>query len=300
MMRKSFNPVVLSVGVPLVLLLASFCVFPLASIFLKKTCWLKPYLENPAPLSEKYSSFDLAAVSSGFRKFASDIAWIQLLQYVGTSGDDSAMTKEERFLIEYGSSKSLFGINFLDDKKAAELKARLEKEHESFSENKIHYAPHEMTQEARRSMHPDLLNLTLRVVRLDPHFHYAYLFSGGALAWNYDRTDEALEILREGIRNNPDYWQFHLYISAIIYKKNLRSGEMLALLEEAVRQKDAPNMVRVILANYYEKMGRLADALKIWVDVVETKDPMYYEKGLNKIEKFSTALGIVGNFRNRQ
>ena len=298
-MSKSFNPA-LSSGAPVIFLAAAFCVFPLTSLFLNNPYRLKPYLENPAPLSEKYSSFDLAAVSSGFRKFTSDIAWIQLLQYVGTSGEDFMMTKEEKFLIEYGSSKSLFGINFLDDKKASELKARLKEEHKSLTENKIHYAPHEMTQEARRGMHPDLLNLTLRVVRLDPHFHYAYLFSGGALAWNYDRTDEALEILREGIRNNPDYWQFHLYISAIIYKKNLKSGEMIALLEEAVRQKDAPNMVRVILANYYEKMGRLADALKIWVDVVETKDPMYYEKGLNKIEKFSAALGLGGNFRDRQ
>jgi len=237
----------------------------------------------------RYILFDVSSVALGIRRFAADIAWIQLLQYVGTSGEDY-LSKEEKFLLEYGSSKVLFGINFLDEKKAAELKERLKKNAQTRS--KIHYAPYEMTTEERRQLHPDLLSLTLRVARLDPYFKYAYLFSGGALAWNYDRTDEALAILCEGIKNNPDYWQFHLYISAILYKKNLKHDEMITLLEQAVRQKDAPNMVRVILANYYEKMGRLRDSLKIWLDVVETKDSMYYEKGLEKVEKFSKALGI--------
>lgn len=231
---------------------------------------IPPFFSSPVPMT-KYANIDLASVASGYKKFGSDIAWIQLLQYVGTP-DDVKLTRKEKFLLELWSAKVIFGIDLVGDKKP------LLSYHPDFS--------------GGPEKHKDLLTYTLRVIRLDPHFHYAYLFSGGLLAWQYDRIEEAIELLREGIRNNPNYWQFHLYVSAILYKKQHKHAQMLTELEKAIRQKDAPNIVKVIVANYYEKEKRYIDALKIWLDVVETKDPMYYEKGLQKIEKFSKNLGI--------
>ncbi len=242
-----------------------------------------PYLSRPAPMYS-FSFLDAAGVAAGARRFASDIAWIQLLQYVGTDEEYEKLKPQERFLLEYASSKLLFGLDFLDSQKAAALKRTLSARREPSSTKMS-------SSDDKRKRHPDVYNMALRVVRLDPHFKYAYLFAGGALAWNYERVDEALAIFREGISHNPDYWQFHLYVSAIMYKQNLKDDEMLALLEQAIRDRNAPNMVRVIVANNYEKRGRTADALRVWLDIVETKDPMYLEKGLEKIDRFSSALG---------
>lgn len=246
--------------------------------------FVAPYLSNPAPMS-RFSSLDVAIVAAGARRFASDIAWIQLLQYVGTDEEYEKLNPQEKFLLEYASSKLLFGLDFLDSQKAAALKGTLSARRGSPSTN----TP---SPDDKYKRHPDVYNMALRVIRMDPHFKYAYLFAGGALAWNYERVDEALAILREGISHNPDYWQFHLYVSAIIYKQNLKDDEMLALLEQAIRDRNAPNMVRVIVANNYEKRGRTADALRVWLDIVETKDPMYLEKGIEKIDRFSSALGF--------
>ncbi|MDI6757257.1 MAG: hypothetical protein QME32_04465, partial [Endomicrobiia bacterium] len=216
--------------------LSPFVCLAAASVFSMRLMPVASYLSNPAPLS-RFSSFDAAGLMMGARKFASDIAWIRLLEYVGTDEEYESLSPQERFLLEYASSKVLFGLDFLDAKKAAELK-------ESLRLRRLAPATSiavSWSDKSRR--HKDIYDMTLRVVRLDPHFKYAYLFSGGALAWNYGRTDEALAILREGIQNNPDYWQFHLYISAILYKQDLKNDEMLSLLEMAIKEKDAPNMV---------------------------------------------------------
>lgn len=234
---------------------------------------MSPYFENPAPMTN-FASFDIASVVAGFREFGADMAWIQLLQYIGSS-EGVNYTKEQSMLIEMISAKNIFGLKLISDSAMSGIKAAMP----------------DLTGDAQK--YKDLYKYTLRVVRLNPRFRYAYLFSAGALAWNYERPDEAMELLKEGIKNNPDYWQFHLYVSAILYKKHLMHKEMLAMLEKAIKQKDAPNMVKSIVANLYEKEKRPADALKIWLDIAESKDPMYYEKSLGKIEKLSAALGLI-------
>ncbi len=230
----------------------------------------KPYFKNPPPPPTKFAFLDVSSVLLGFRKFGADIAWIQLLQYLGTQ-DNSNLTREESFYIALRSAKKLLGIDLVKEMDVKETKP-------DFENGKIKYM--------------DLAKYTKRVIRLDPKFKYAYLFSAGALAWNYERTSEALEILREGIINNPDEWQFYTYISAILYKEKRYHEEMLLILEKAIRQKDSPNIIKVIVANYYEKEKRYADAIKIWMNIIESKDPMYYERGLGKVEKLSATLGF--------
>lgn len=153
------------------------------------------------------------------------------MQYLGTR-EDEKLTQEESFYIELRSAKKLLGIDLVREMDVKETKPDFEKGKEKYK---------------------DLVKYAKRVIRLDPKFTYAYLFSAGALVWNYERVDEALEILREGIINNPGEWQFHKYISAILYKEKQHHEEMLSILEEAIKQKDAPNLIRVIVANYYEK-----------------------------------------------
>ncbi len=120
-----------------------------------------------------------------------------------------------------------------------------------------------------------LLSLSQRVVRLDPYFHYAYLYGAGALAWNLDRPEEAIVLLKEGLRNDPKYWRFGLYLGAVVYKQLNKFDKMIVLLEEVVKYPDCPAMMKVILANIYEKQNRYLDCLNIWLGVYESKDESY-------------------------
>ena len=113
---------------------------------------------------------------------------------------------------------------------------------------------------------PQLKNETLRVTRIDPYFHKAYLFGAATLAFlqGINRPDEALEVLQEGIRYNPQYWQFRMYVAGIGYKLNNQFDKMVGMLEDAVQQPDCPTTVKSVLANAYKQQGRYADAINVW------------------------------------
>jgi len=136
----------------------------------------------------------------------------------------------------------------------------------------------------------EVLSLTQRVIRLDPYFHYAYLYSAGALAWNLNRPEEAISLLKEGISNDPKYWRFRLYLGAIIYLQLKKFDKMVILLEEAVKYPDCPSLVKVILANIYEEEGRYLDCLKIWFQVLESKDEFYRLRAKKKTLELRTRI----------
>lgn len=142
--------------------------------------------------------------------------------------------------------------------------------------------------------YPALGPMTLRVTRLDPSFHYAYLYGAGALAFNLDRPDEALAILEEAIRYNPTYWKFRLYVGAIAYKQRGQNEQMIALLEDAIRFPDCPTMVKSILANIYEERGNPARSLQIWLDIFENPrgDSWYRDKAEAKIAELRARLKL--------
>ncbi|MDI6642223.1 MAG: hypothetical protein QME68_07950 [Elusimicrobiota bacterium] len=129
----------------------------------------------------------------------------------------------------------------------------------------------------------DLLKLCLRVIRLDPYFHYAYLYGSASLTWNLERPDEGLLLLDEGIKRYPknrhDYWQLYLYKMAIIYKKAEKYKDMVLSLEKAVNEKNCPLMVKAILANIYKRFGNYHRAIVLWQEI--------YNYGMSDYSKFA-------------
>lgn len=111
-----------------------------------------------------------------------------------------------------------------------------------------------------------LKTLTLRVVRLDPSFHRAYLFGASILAWfnSVDRPDEAIEILEEGLRNDPGQPLYSEYIAAIAYKRKGDINRMVSLLESTLTDPHSPIEMKAILANLYKSRGEYAKSLAVW------------------------------------
>lgn len=121
-----------------------------------------------------------------------------------------------------------------------------------------------------RGEYEKLLPMCEEVVRLDPYFHYAYLFGGGCLAFNHERYDEAIELLQQGIKNDPKFWRFRLYIAAIVYTRTKEYDKVIPLLEEAIRYRDCPEVVKIFLANIYKAKGEYVKAIAIWEHIVAT------------------------------
>lgn len=230
-----------------------------------------------------YTAFDFASVVFGIRRLGADIAWIQLLQYYGSP--EKPLDKDREFQLSWDMTKYLFGV-------------RIEKEvcSEPGCLHEDHYHP-----QLEGGVYPAFARYCYRIIALDPFYYYAYLYGGGALAWNLDRPDEALKLLEHGIlvmekhkRNitrdiHQPYWQLNLYASAIVYRTSGDFAGMIRLLETAVRQPDAPNMVKSILANIYQKQQRYAEAVRLWIEIYDSRDQSYRanaERKINELRKY--------------
>ena len=242
-----------------------------------------------SPLPE-YVLFDFTARLWGVRRLASDIAWVQLLQYYGSP--EHTMDREAEYELSLDLAKLYLGFSLPGDDDGKECR-------DTHCRTPRHYHA-----DYEGGVYAQLLRHCLRVTDLDPFYSYAYLYGAGALAWNLDRPDEAISLLQKGISvmerysaqstNDPQqpYWQYHLYISAIIYRKIGDPAKMLALLETAVRQPDCPNMMKVILANIYQKEEKLIPALKLWIDIYDSNDPVYRSRSQHKLEELRSILHL--------
>ncbi len=123
------------------------------------------------------------------------------------------------------------------------------------------------------------------VVRLDPYFHFAYLYGSGILAYNHERYDEAVSLLEEGVNNCPKYWKFNFYLAAIGYKRKKQENKVIYLLEKVVKYPDCPVMIKSVLAQLYEKKLQFNKAKQMWENILRTsKDRGYKEKAKKHLQ----------------
>ncbi|MCX5782491.1 MAG: hypothetical protein NT145_07300 [Elusimicrobia bacterium] len=238
---------------------------------------------NISPV-QNFIILDLTSVITGLRRLGADIAWVQLLQYYASP--EKPLDKETEYKLSIDMTKYLFGYP-VEKTICREEGCNVE----------THYHP-----PIEGGEYKDLLKYCLRIVNLDPFFFYVYLYGSGALAWNHNRTDEALELLQAGIKNmekfklnitsdlHQPYWQFNIYASAIIYRKKGEDIKMISLIETAAVQPEAPNLIKAILANIYQKSKKFDLALKFWTIIYDSKDPEYSVKAKEKIIELKKLL----------
>lgn len=201
---------------------------------------------------ENYFVLDSLGLVLGLRKLVSDIAWIQLLQYYGGEPPE-------------------------------------EENHHNEHCHECHY---EHITKIQPGKYKQLVDYCRRVTILDPLYSFVYFYGVGALTWNLERPDEALEYLEEGLKNlefqkfdpNSDYWELVKYQQAIYYKLGGKYKEMLNQLRTIVESGKAPNMVKAILANLYKKFGYYNEALEIWFGLLYSGDPEYVERAKIQID----------------
>jgi len=218
---------------------------------------------------QKNLLLDSNSVLFGMRRLVSDIAWIQLLQYYGTREDE----EEDSEQVSSGH-----------------VHAGKDGEH-------CEHCEHESGSALGQGRYYDFIAYSQRIARLDPYFFYPCLYSGASLAWNLDRPEQALILLKEGIDNSilvnqPEYWQLSLYSSAILFKMTSRTGDMVNILEKAVIQPKCPVMVKWVLANIYKKTGKYYKALSLFDVIYRSNDETYREFALKQIQSIRQLLNM--------
>ncbi|MFH2070830.1 MAG: tetratricopeptide repeat protein [Elusimicrobiota bacterium] len=264
------------------------CVFALTvatSSFILDGLFTYPYSKANADITalsgparklpvEKYLLFDITGIVLGVRRLTANMAWIHVLQYYG-SADLSDSEKKQPEETRWHACDH-------EHKHVPCNHAHGDSGHHNHKHGSLYGA----------GKYYDLLKFCQRVVRLDPFFHYVYLYGSASMAWNLERPDEGLSLLQEGIENypstRPDYWQLHLFKLAIIYKKLDRYADMVSHLESAVQQPGRPVMVVAILANIYKKTQNYERALALWHDIYNTGDADYREYAAQQIQFLET------------
>jgi tetratricopeptide (TPR) repeat protein len=141
-----------------------------------------------------------------------------------------------------------------------------------------------------------VLSMCRRVVRLDPAFHRAYLYGAGILAWFrlVDRSDEAIDLLKEGIRRDPGQPMYRVYLAAIAFQRKGDDARMLALLEESFDDPQTPSTMKAILANLYKTRGDFPHALSLWRRVLENpRDESEHGRAREQIEDLKRRIGAA-------
>ncbi len=214
-----------------------------------------PVFERPS--MDIFAAQDMAMVLNGARRLGADLAFIQLMQYYGSP--ENANPNHPR-----GWTRRSAPLH-----------------HEDRDEHKSHVHLHlgsegsaDASNRPSRSF-PQFLDYTLRAGSLDPRFHFLFLFSSGALAFNLNRGDDAMAVLEQGVRGDPSFWRYRLYQGAIAFRKNQEMDKAIANLEEALLDPDCPSMIKNILGNIYIKQGNYQRAKEIYLDLLNSRDASY-------------------------
>lgn len=125
-------------------------------------------------------------------------------------------------------------------------------------------------------VYPELGPRAERLLDIDPSFSYAALYAAGALAFNLNRPEEALEVLRYGLARDPGNYQYHAYVAAIGFHRHGDTLSVVRLLEPGLASPDCPTMIKSMMAFLYKKIGRKEKAVRLYREILETsRDPGY-------------------------
>ncbi|MCX5776334.1 MAG: hypothetical protein NTX32_01680 [Candidatus Firestonebacteria bacterium] len=134
------------------------------------------------------------------------------------------------------------------------------------------------------------------IITLDPNFTYPYIAVSGILFFELGEKDTAIEFIKFGIKNNPDYGKLKLYLAAYTYSKddNLR---MTALyIKAAIKEEDHPPMLERILGSIYLKLAGkepeqknfwTGEAIKLWAEMYEhPSEPLNRTYAESRLKRF--------------
>lgn len=109
-----------------------------------------------------------------------------------------------------------------------------------------------------------------RILDLDPSFSYAAFYAAGALAFNLERPDEALDLLETAGKNDPANAQYALYVAAVGLARKGDARRAVEALEPMLASPDCPTMLKSMAALMHRRLGHKKRAAEIYLDILGT------------------------------
>lgn len=167
-----------------------------------------------------------------------------------------------------------------------------------------HYGREHMKDEAAeyKLLYP-LLDIT---TTLDPELLLAYRF--GAVFLSEDppggpgRPQQAIALLRKGIRHNPDYWRFWYDLGFVYYQSLHDYPRAAAAFYEGAKHPNARDYMRVMAAKIAAQGGNRALARSLWAELYNsTDDPMIRKNALSHLVKLDIQAleGLLERYRQQ-
>ncbi|MFH1724759.1 MAG: hypothetical protein ABII00_09070 [Elusimicrobiota bacterium] len=125
----------------------------------------------------------------------------------------------------------------------------------------------------------------LRILDLDPFWSYPLLYGAGALAFNLERPDEGVALLKEGLAYRPRDPEFLAYMAAIAFHEKGDMARVITELTPVMREPDAPTMLKNMVAFMNERLGRKVEAARLYREILESRDESYHESALRALNR---------------
>ena len=124
--------------------------------------------------------------------------------------------------------------------------------------------------------YPEVAARALRLIDTDPTFAYPVLYASGALAFNLNRPDEALRVLRYALSRDPRNVQYQAYVMAVGLHRHGDKAGVIRILEPVLGESDCPAMIKNMMAYLYVQSGERRKAADLYRLIRDTsRDPHY-------------------------
>ncbi len=189
---------------------------------------------------------EMVSLSFGLRRAGAGLLFINLLQYYGTPEIDEHAAFHEH-----------------DD---------------GHGHKHIHY---EGEPEFGAGKYPLFYEYSRKIIFMDPYFSNAVLYSCGALAFNLNRPDQAISLLKTAMSysQNPDYYKM---LAAIAVKNAGNRKELAQLMYEIAVKKDTPAILKNSAAFINKVNGRPDRAREIYELILSTTKDEFYIRTAKK------------------
>ena len=135
----------------------------------------------------------------------------------------------------------------------------------------------EHVHESGPASYPELAPRVLRILEIDPYFRYAAEYGAGALAFNVHRPAEAVDVLTHALARDPKNWRYRAYLAAIAFDKQGKPELVRAQLSTVADAPEAPTMLKHLLAFLDLRLGRRAEAVRLYREILRSRDKGYAE-----------------------
>ncbi len=170
-----------------------------------------------------------------------------------------------------------------------------------------YYGRHHMADSLTYKLLPPLLDIT---TTLDPKLDIAYEFGAFFLSQKPPQgagsPDEGIELVKKGIRNNPDHWRLYYDLGFIYWMEKKDYKDAAQTFYAGAKIPGAQPWMWTMAGSMAQGTDDLEMARTLWNDVLkETKDPLIHSNARQRLQCIDSDENVIAlqkrvdNFRER-